>query len=150
MVLGIAGSSSFGGLGGGGVQRVLGDLSFGSVVDGGISVSVRTTGGQRLSRFIAASGDYELIAYLTARSMRRRMLPAIKAGAPNRSGRMMRSLDIVQRRSTVRIIGVFYSRLVRWNNGRTSIHDVIDSIYERERRNIARDVSAGIKARAGG
>ena len=79
---------------------------------GASRVTVR--GGGKLARFLerAAGLTNERLAKIMATVLRRTMLPALRSIVPSRTGRLKRSLKIVQRGENIELRSVFYGRLV--------------------------------------
>ena len=96
-------------------------------------VSIR--GGRKLQRFFesAAGLSDEKLAKIMATILRRTMLPAIKARVSRRTGRLQRSLRIVQRGSSIELRGVFYAQLARMGPGRDTVAEIAMDWIERNR-----------------
>ena len=62
-----------------------------------IKVTAKTRGGQKLRAFIVNASNLELVASITARSVRRRLLPPLKLALPKRTGVLVASLYVKQR-----------------------------------------------------
>ena len=110
--------------------------------------SLRVKGGDKIRRFVFRVSNPELVTKLAAASMRRRLLPKLKAAMPRRTGAMMSHLEIRQGRGgQVELWGIFYSGLVRekGGGGLVLIPKVME-ILEDERRAIANDVLRGLLA----
>ena len=112
------------------------------------NVNLRIKGGDKIRRFVFRASNPQLVNRLAAQSMRRRLLPKLKQAMPNRTGAMIRHLEIRQGyRGQVELWGIFYSRLVRAKGGGSYILiPKLMDILEDERRAIANDVIRGLLA----
>ena len=90
---------------------------------------VTIRGGRKLARFLenAAGLTDEVLARAMAKVLKQRMVPALRTLAPNRTGRLRRSLRIVQRGGTIELRAVFYGRFVPFG-GQTLAEAAIDWI----------------------
>ena len=91
---------------------------------GASRVTIR--GGAKLARFLerAAGLTSERLAKIMATVLRRTMLPALRTLVPTRTGKLKRSLNIVQRGENIELRSVFYGRLVPIGTGRDSLAEV--------------------------
>ena len=110
----------------------------------GGSVSVRIKGGQKLRRFIFNANNPRLVAQLAAESIRRNILPSLKAAMPRRTGALITSLEIRQNGVRIELWGIFYARYVTVNGVRIVI-DVLMDLLEKHRRAIGNDVIRGLR-----
>ena len=105
-----------------------------ATVTGRASASrVTIRGGRKLARFIerAAGLTNERLAKIMATVLRRRLLPALRSLVPSRTGRLKRSLKIVQRGENIELRSVFYGRLIPIGSARDSLAEVaIDWLNE--------------------
>lgn len=77
--------------------------------------AVTVRGGARLRRFFF---DFEraseaAVARALAKVIRQSVIPALRTSVPRRTGRLRRSLRVVQREQHVEIRSVFYGRFIR-------------------------------------
>ena len=117
-----------------------------SAVTGDGGTSLRIKGGDKIRRFIVNANNPRLVALLAAESIRRRVLPTLKIKMPNRTGALMRSLEIRQNHSNVELWGIFYAPYVR--RGGSAARVVIDELMdliEQHRRGIGNDVINGLR-----
>ena len=97
------------------------------------SSRITIRGGRKLARFLEkASGlTPERLAALMARVLSRTMLPALRTLVPSRTGRLKRSLKIIQRGADIELRAIFYGRLVPIGTARDSLAEVaIDWLNE--------------------
>ena len=118
--------------------------SFDASATSGGSVSLRVKGGDKIRRFIFNASNPRLVAQLAAQSVKRRILPPLKAAMPRRTGAMINSLSIRQNGTNVELWGIFYSRYVTVGGTRVVINEVMD-LLERHRRAIGNDVIRGLR-----
>ena len=98
---------------------------------GASRVTIR--GGKKLARFLerAAGLTNERLAKIMATVLRRRLLPALRSLVPSRTGKLKRSLNIVQRGENIELRSVFYGRLIPIGSARDSLAEVaIDWLNE--------------------
>ena len=114
-----------------------------SATSGG-SVSVRIKGGKKLRRFIFNANNPRLVAQLAAESIRRNILPSLKAAMPRRTGALITSLEIRQNGVRIELWGIFYARYVTVGGVRVVI-DVLMDLLEKHRRAIGNDVIRGLR-----
>ena len=94
---------------------------------------VTIRGGRKLARFLerAAGLTNERLAKIMATVLRRRLLPALRSLVPSRTGKLKRSLNIVQRGENIELRSVFYGRLIPIGSARDSLAEVaIDWLNE--------------------
>lgn len=97
------------------------------------SSRVTIRGGRKLARFLerAAGLTNERLAKIMATVLRRTLLPALRTLVPSRTGKLKRSLNIVQRGENIELRSVFYGRLVPIGSARDSLAEVaIDWLNE--------------------
>ena len=87
---------------------------------------VTIRGGRKLARFLerAAGLTNERLAAIMATVLRRTMLPALRTLVPVRTGKLKRSLKIIQRGENIELRAVFYGRLVPIGTGRNNLAEV--------------------------
>ena len=78
-----------------------------------LSVTVRVTGGRKFKRFIA-TGEKRLGARFARRFVKSFPLALYRADLPKKTGKLRRSIRLVQRGGTVELRGVGYGKQVRW------------------------------------
>ena len=83
----------------------------GTATTGGVTIR----GGRKLARFLErASGlTDERLAAVMATVLRRTLLPAMRTLTPVRTGKLRRSLKIIQRGKNIELRAIFYGRMVR-------------------------------------
>ena len=113
-------------------------------------VRVTIRGGQRLRRFIQRAEGLtgERLAQITARILRNYVLPRIRSRAPRRTGRLRRSLRIIQRGSRIELRGVFYTPMVRDSTGK-SVEDIAMDIIEENRDEIRAQIRTQVRRELG-
>ena len=114
-----------------------------------IKVTAKTRGGHKLRAFIVNASDKELVAGITARLVRRRLIPPLKLALPKRTGVLVASLYVKQNGTSVALWGVFYAPFVKAKNGQT-IYRVIADVMERHRGAIGREVIQELVRRSQG
>ena len=110
----------------------------------GGSVSLRIKGGKKLRRFIFNANNPRLVARLAAESIRRNILPSLKAAMPRRTGALITSLEIRQNGVRIELWGIFYARYVTIGGVRVVINVLMD-LLEKHRRAIGNDVIRGLR-----
>ena len=87
------------------------------------SAGVTIRGGRKLARFLerAAGLTNERLAKIMATVLRRTMLPALRTLVPTRTGKLGKSLNIVQRGENIELRAVFYGRFVPIGSARDSL-----------------------------
>ena len=90
----------------------------------GSRVTIR--GGRKLARFLerAAGLTNERLAAIMAKVLRRTMLPALRQLVPSRTGKLRRSLKIIQRGENIELRSIFYGRLVPVGSARDTLAEV--------------------------
>ena len=91
----------------------LAGLDASAAASGGGRLTLKIKGGAKLRRFIFNASNPRLVALLAAESIRRRVLPSLKAAMPRRTGALIRSLEIRVNRTNIELWGVFYATLVK-------------------------------------
>ena len=111
---------------------------------------VTIRGGQRLRRFIARAEGLtgERLAKITARIIRNYVLPRIRSRVPFRTGRLRRSLRVIQRGSRIELRGAFYAPMVRDSAGK-SVEDIAMDVIEESRNEIRGLIRAEVRRELG-
>ena len=91
---------------------------------GASRVTIR--GGRKLARFLerATGLTNERLAAIMATVLRRTLLPALRTLVPSRTGKLKRSLKIIQRGENIELRAIFYGRLIPIGSGRDSLAEV--------------------------
>ena len=112
---------------------------------GASRVTIR--GGKKLARFLekAAGLTSERLAAIMATVLRRTMLPALRTLVPSRTGRLKRSLKIIQRGENIELRAVFYGRLIPIGSGRDSLAEVAIDWLNQNRVTIRAQLKAEVR-----
>lgn len=116
---------------------------------GASRVTIR--GGRKLARFLerAAGLTDERLAKIMATVLRRTLLPALRTLTPVRTGKLRRSLKIIQRGDTIELRAVFYGRMVRIGPGGERLAELAIDWLNRNRPTIKAQLSAEVRRELG-
>ena len=114
------------------------------------AAGLRLRGGSRLTRLLRRLNNPRAVARASAKVMRMRVLPGIRARAPRLTGALSSSLRIVQRSAQVQLRGIDYAPYVRFTRGgrRRSVAGIAHEELRRQtpqvQRDIVRELARGI------
>lgn len=112
----------------------------------GSGISMR--GGDKVRRFIANADDSGLTARLTAKSIKRHVMPGYRRDLPVRTGELARRVLIRVRGNRVQLRGVGYGRHVTWRPpgalNRKSTVGLFFEHFQRSHRRVAQDIFKGL------
>ena len=112
----------------------------------GRGISLR--GGENIRRFLANANDGGEIARLTAKSIKRRVMPGYRRDLPMLTGRLASRVNVRARGRDVELRGIGYGRFVTWRpDGEERRKSTVGLFYEhlaRVHRQVARDVFKGL------
>ncbi len=114
---------------------------------GRVHVTIR--GGRKLQRFIERARDPEVLGRIVAKVLRRFLIPALKSRVPRRTGKLSRSLKIVQRGPAIELRGIFYGRFLRIGPSRDTIAELAMDIIASNRAAIIAMIRAEYRREVG-
>ena len=107
-------------------------------------LTVRVTGGHNLARFIFQDGNVDAAISAAIGVIRSLVLPRLRAAVPFRSGRLRNTLHVARVGDAIQLRGVFYARMVRWNNGRHTVEELFIQLVRSHKAQIIAAVRAAI------
>ena len=111
--------------------------------------TVRIKGGKRIHRFVT-NADNPLLAVAAAYPIiRDRVMPALRAAVPFRSGKLRRSLRLVRQGTTIELLSIWYGNLVRWGNRKVSVQEVFIDLVAAFAPQIRAAIRAAVRAAGG-
>lgn len=120
---------------------------------GGLRVYTNTSGGRKLQRFLNLATNPvardTLIAGAAAKVYRRTILPQLKSRVPKRTGALSKSLKITQKGPSLQLRGIFYARMVRWDNGKKSVAGELHEIVRNSRNQLRSEIKRAIRREVG-
>ena len=127
-----------------------------SIISGNVSrtaggANVTITGGGKLRRFFAAAdrlNDHK-IAEIMARILRRILLPELRSQVPRRTGKLQRSLVIIQRGAAGELRGIFYGRFIAAGPSRDNVAAIAMRIIESRRPEIYQQLKLALRQELG-
>ena len=112
----------------------------------GSGISLR--GGGKVRRFVANASDSGRIARLTAKSVKRRVMPGYRRDLPVKTGQLASRVIIRVRGKRVGLYGVGYGLHVRWRPDQERDYKSPVSLFfehlSRSHRRVAQDVFRGL------
>ena len=112
-----------------------------SSLGSGLKISVATRGGELATKFTAqvAADAQRVVQAAFLASVRRRVLPKLKAAMPVRTGRLRGSIKIRPAVKGVAVVAIWYAIPL-------GVRVVAHQIAEQERGNINKDIATALRA----
>ena len=113
---------------------------------GSNGISLR--GGEAVRRFVVNANDSGLTARLTAKSIKRRIMPGYRRDLPVRTGELASRVVIRVRGNRVELRGISYGKYVKWRPDQERDYKSPVSLFfehfERQHRRVAQDIVRGL------